>query len=51
MCFNLGLNKKKGRFQETMEQLQVHASSAYKSEIKHLKVLFTQLETPKVVKP
>ena len=28
---------KKGQFQETMEQLQVHASSVYKSEIKHLK--------------
>ena len=43
--------RKKGQFQETLEQLQVHASSAYKSEIKHLKILFTQLETPKIVKP
>ena len=43
--------KKRGQFQETLEQLQVYAASAYKTEIKHLKILFTQLETPTVVKP
>ena len=43
--------KKKGQFQETLEQLQVYASLAYKNEIKYLKVLFTQLQEPNIIKP
>ena len=43
--------RKKGQYQETMEQLHVYASNTYKKEIKHLKVLFTQLQKPNIVKP
>ena len=43
--------KQKGQFQETLDQLQVYASSSYKKDIKHLKVLFTKLETPTIVRP
>ena len=31
--------------------MQVYASSAYKNEIKYLKVLFTQLQEPNIIKP
>ena len=31
--------------------MQVYASSAYKNKIKHLKVLFTQLQEPNIIKP
>ena len=37
-------HKQKDQYQDTMEQLQVHASSTYKNEIKLLKILLTQLE-------
>ena len=43
--------RQKGQFQDTVEQLQVYASSTYKKDIKHLKILFTQLELPNIVKP
>ena len=43
--------KKKGQFQDTVDQLLVYASSAYVKEIKHLKPLFTQLELPSIVQP
>ena len=43
--------RKKGQYQETMEQLHVYASNTYKKEIKHLKVLFTQLKKPTIIKP
>ena len=35
--------KKKGQFQETLDQLQIYASSNYKKDIKHLKILFTDV--------
>ena len=43
--------KQKGQFNDTMEQLQVYSSAMYKKEIKHLKILFTKLELPVIVKP
>ena len=43
--------KKKGQFQETLDQLQIYASSNYKKDIKHLKILFTELRQPAIVKP
>ena len=43
--------KKKGQFQETLDQLQIYASLNYKKDITHLKVLFTELQQPVVVKP
>ena len=43
--------KKKGQLQETLDQLQIYSSSNYKKDIKHLKVLFTKLWQPVIVKP
>ena len=43
--------KQKGHFQDTVEQLQVYASSVYKKDIKHLKILFMQLQLPSIIKP
>ena len=43
--------RQKGKFQDTIEQLQVYASGIYKKDTKQLKTLFTQLETPTIVKP
>ena len=43
--------KQKGQFQDTVEQIQAYASSMYKKDIKHLKILFTQLELPNIAKP
>ena len=43
--------KKKGQFQETLDQLQVYVSSIHKKEIKQLKPLFTQLNNPVITKP
>ena len=42
--FLLRVEQKKGQYQEMLEQLQVYAASAYKNDIKHLKILFAQLE-------
>ena len=42
--------KKKGQFQQTLDQLQIYSSSNYKKDIKHLKVLFTKLWQPVIVK-
>ena len=50
-CSNYSWNKKKGQFQETLDQLQIYSSSNYKKDIKHLKVLFTKLRQPVTVKP
>ena len=43
--------KKKGQFQDSLDQLWIYASSMYKKDIVHLKILFTQLGHPTVVKP
>ena len=43
--------RKKGQFQETLDQLWIYSSSIYKKDIKHLKILFTQLEQPQLPKP
>ena len=43
--------KKKGQFQETLNQLQIYLSSNYKKDIKHLKILFTALQQPVIIKP
>ena len=42
--------KKKGQFQETLNQLQIYSSSNYKKDIKHLKILFTEFQRPVIVK-
>ena len=42
--------KNKSQFTETVEALGVYASSAYKSDIEYLMVLFTKLENPTVFK-
>ena len=41
--------KYKGQYQETLDQLQVYASSIYKRDIKALKVLITELEQPTLI--
>ena len=43
--------KKKGQFQETLDQLQVYSSSVHKKDIRHLKMLFTELVRPIIAKP
>ena len=43
--------KKKGQYQETLDQLRVYASTVHKKEIKALKILFTQLKQPSIIKP
>ena len=43
--------RKKGQFQDTLEQLKVYSLTIYKKEIKQLKALFTQLTLPVLVKP
>ena len=40
--------KRKGQYQETLDQLQVYASATYKRDIKALKVLFSDLEQPTI---
>ena len=42
---------RKGQFQETLEQLHIYSSSVYKKDIKYLKILFTELKQPTIVKP
>ena len=41
----------RGQFQDTMDQLKIYASTNYKKEIKHMRKLFTDIETPQVNKP
>ena len=43
--------KKKGQFQETLDQLKIYSSSVHIKDIKHLKILCTELELPVIVKP
>ena len=41
----------RGQFQDTMDQLKIYASTNYKKEIKHMRKLFTDIETPQVSRP
>ena len=41
----------RGQFQDTMDQLKIYASTNYKKEIKHMRKLFTDIDTPQVSKP
>ena len=34
-----------------LEQLHIYCSSTYKKDIKYLKILFTELKAPTIVKP
>ena len=43
--------KRKGQYQETLDQLQVYAANMYRKDIKVLKVLFTDLEKPTILMP
>ena len=43
--------KRKGQFQETLDQLQIYASNTHRKDIKALKILFTELEQPILVPP
>ena len=43
--------KRKGQYQETLDQLQVYAANMYRKDIKALKVLFTDLEQPTILMP
>ena len=45
-----GNRKRRGQFQDILEQLQVYLSSAQKEEIENLKTLFSTLEYPQIVK-
>ena len=40
--------RKKGQFQDTMDQLLTYAATNYTKEIKHLKTIFTDLEEPTI---
>ena len=41
----------RGQFQDTLDQLKIYASTNYKKEVKHMRKLFTDIETPNVTKP
>ena len=43
--------KRKGQYQETLDQLQVYAVNMYRKDIKVLKVLFTDLKKPTKLMP
>ncbi len=43
--------KRRGQFRDTLEQLHVYASTTYKKDIRHMRVLFTSLDQPVVTKP
>ena len=43
--------RKKGQFQDTMDQLLTYAATNYAKEIKHLKTIFTNLEEPMIEVP
>ena len=43
--------KNKAQFTDTIETLQIFASTAYKSDIESMNVLFTELKTPEVEEP
>jgi hypothetical protein len=43
--------KNRSQFQDTVEQLKVYSATSYKDQVKHLQVLFSDLEEPQVAKP
>ena len=43
--------KRKGQYQETLDQLQVYASAVHMRDTKALKILFTKLEQPVITAP
>ena len=43
--------QKKGKLQDTMDQLLTYAATNYAKEIKHLKTIFTDLEEPTIEAP
>ena len=43
--------RKKGQFQDTINQLLTYAATNYAKEIKHLKIIFTDLEEPTIEAP
>ena len=43
--------RKRGQFQDTLDQLKIYASTNYKKEIKHMRKLFTGIQTPQISKP
>ena len=49
--FQLHSDRKKSQFTDTMEALRVYLSTAYKSDIKYLNSLFTELKEPSVDVP
>ena len=51
MYFNYMPKGKKSQFYDIVGALKIYASAAYKSEIKSLTELFTNLKDPTVVEP
>ena len=43
--------RKRGQFQDTLDQLKICASTNYKKEIKHMRKLFMEIEAPQISKP
>ena len=43
--------KRREKFQETLDQLHIYASSMYKKDIMQLKILFTELKQPELAEP
>ena len=43
--------RKRGQFQDTLDQLKIYTSTNYKKEIKHMRRLFTEIQTPQMSKP
>ena len=41
----------RGQFQDTLDQLRIYASTNYKKEVKYMRKLFTDIETPIVPRP
>ena len=48
---NLQEQRRKGQFQDTVDQLFIYAATNYTKEIKHLKPMFTNLEKPNIGAP
>ena len=44
-------HKTRSQFQETIGQLKIYAATSYKDQVKHLQILFDELEEPKATKP
>ena len=44
-------HKTRSQFQDTIGQLRIHAATSYKDQVKHLQVLFDELDEPRATKP